>query len=58
MSYVESVQRAIDYIEAHLNEDLDLTSLAEESYTSVAQLYRVFTRLPDIPSKITSAKEE
>lgn len=51
MSYVESVQRAIDYIEEHLDQELDLTSIAEEAYLSVAQLYRVFYALTGHPVK-------
>lgn len=51
MSYVESVQRAIDYIEEHLDEELDLSSIAEEAYISVAQLYRVFYALTGHPVK-------
>ncbi|AZN39929.1 AraC family transcriptional regulator [Paenibacillus albus] len=51
MSYVDSVQRAIDYIEAHLGEELDLASLTEESHTSVAQMYRVFYALTGHPVK-------
>ncbi|WP_028612675.1 AraC family transcriptional regulator [Paenibacillus harenae] len=51
MSYEESVERAIDYIEAHLGEELDLTKIAEESYASVAQLYRVFYALTGHPVK-------
>lgn len=51
MSYVEAVQRAIDYIEEHLDEELDLSSIAEEAYISVAQLYRVFYALTGHPVK-------
>lgn len=51
MSYVASVQRAIDYIEAHLGEEIDLASLAAESYISVAHLYRVFYALTGHPIK-------
>ncbi|XEC95783.1 helix-turn-helix domain-containing protein [Paenibacillus tarimensis] len=51
MSYVASVQRAIDYIEEHLDEHLDLSSIAEEAYISVAQLYRVFYALTGHPVK-------
>lgn len=51
MDHVESVQRAIDYMEAHLGEDLDLSRIAEESYTSVAQLYRMFYALTGHPVK-------
>ncbi|MFC5406149.1 helix-turn-helix domain-containing protein [Cohnella soli] len=51
MSYQQSVQRTIDYIEAHLDEEIDLASLAEASYLSVAQLYRVFCALTGHPVK-------
>lgn len=51
MSYAEHVQRAIDYIEAHLSEELDLSGLADESYVSVAQLYRMFYALTGHPVK-------
>ncbi|WP_135554671.1 helix-turn-helix domain-containing protein [Paenibacillus cymbidii] len=51
MEHVESVQRAIDHIEAHLGEELELARLAEASYTSVAQLYRLFYALTGHPVK-------
>ncbi|WP_409342535.1 helix-turn-helix domain-containing protein [Paenibacillus sp. MBLB4367] len=51
MSYVNSVQRAIDYIEEHLDEELDLSGIAEAAYLSVAQLYRVFYALTGHPVK-------
>lgn len=51
MSYADSVQRAIDYIEANLEEELDLSSIAEECFMSVAQLYRVFYALTGHPVK-------
>jgi AraC family transcriptional regulator len=51
MNYAESVQRAIDYIEEHLDEELDLSSIAEGAYISVAQLYRVFYALVGHPVK-------
>jgi AraC family transcriptional regulator len=51
MSYVQSVQKAIDYIEEHLDEEIDLSSIAEEAYISVAQLYRVFYALTGHPIK-------
>lgn len=51
MRYVESVQRAIDYIERHLDEELDLSSIAEEAYLSIAQLYRTFYALTGHPVK-------
>jgi AraC family transcriptional regulator len=51
MRYVNSVQRAIEYIEDHLEEELDLTSIADEAYISVAQLYRFFYALTGHPVK-------
>ncbi|HEY0828555.1 MAG TPA: helix-turn-helix domain-containing protein [Bacilli bacterium] len=51
MNYMESVQRSIDYIEKYLEEELDLSSIAEEAYISVAQLYRVFYALTGHPVK-------
>jgi AraC family transcriptional regulator len=51
MSYAESVQRAIDFIEDHLGEELDLSTIADEAYISVAQLYRVFYALTGHPVK-------
>jgi AraC family transcriptional regulator len=51
MSYVDSVQRAIEYIEDHLGEELELSTIADEAYLSVAQLYRVFYALTGHPVK-------
>jgi AraC family transcriptional regulator len=51
MSYVRSVQRAIEYIEEHLEDELDLSSIADEAYISVAQLYRFFYALTGHPVK-------
>ncbi|SFS72203.1 helix-turn-helix domain-containing protein [Paenibacillus sp. BC26] len=51
MRYQESVQRAIDYIETHLDEEMELAGLAELSYLSVAQMYRVFSSLTGHPIK-------
>jgi AraC-like DNA-binding protein/DNA gyrase inhibitor GyrI len=51
MSYVKSVQRAIDYIEEHIEENIDPVSIAAEAYISVAQLYRVFYALTGHPVK-------
>jgi AraC-like DNA-binding protein/predicted transcriptional regulator YdeE len=51
MSYVKSVQRAIDFIEEHIEENIDPVSIAEEAYISVAQLYRVFYALTGHPVK-------
>ncbi|WP_405452715.1 helix-turn-helix domain-containing protein [Paenibacillus sp. HJGM_3] len=51
LSYADSVQRVIDLIEERLEEELELSSLAEVAYISVAQLYRVFYALTGHPIK-------
>ncbi|QHT63129.1 AraC family transcriptional regulator [Paenibacillus lycopersici] len=53
MSYADAVQRALDYIEDHLDDDeaLELATLAEEAYASVPQLYRMFYALTGHPVK-------
>jgi len=51
MSCEDSVQRAIDYIEEHLEDELDLAGIAEETFLSLAQLYRVFYALTGHPVK-------
>jgi AraC family transcriptional regulator len=51
MRYVDSVQRAIDYIEEHLDQELDLSIIADEAYISVAQLYRLFYAITGHPVK-------
>ncbi len=51
MSVAESVRRALDYIEANLEDELDLSAIAAEAYLSVAQLYRAFYALVGHPVK-------
>ncbi len=51
MSYIRSVQSAIDYIEEHLAKELHLSVIADEAYLSVAQLYRAFYALTGHPVK-------
>ena len=58
MRYAESVQRAIDYIEEHLEEELDLSSIAEEAYISLLNCIACSMCSLDIPSKIISGKDE
>ncbi|WP_199616001.1 helix-turn-helix domain-containing protein [Paenibacillus alkalitolerans] len=51
MNYVDSVQRAIDFIEENLHQEIELLSVANEAFMSQAQLYRVFYALTGHPVK-------
>ncbi|WP_096187688.1 AraC family transcriptional regulator [Evansella halocellulosilytica] len=42
MSYIQSIQKAIDYIEAHLKEDLSLEEVASQASYSVYHFHRIF----------------
>lgn len=51
MHTVEIVQRAIDYIEEHLDESLALERIAEAAAMSVPNLYRIFYAMTGHPIK-------
>ncbi|CAG7619769.1 HTH-type transcriptional activator RhaR [Paenibacillus solanacearum] len=51
MKYIHSVQQAIDYIEAHLDEPLALQQIAGRAYVSLPHLYRAFYSLTGHPIK-------
>lgn len=42
MDWTQSIQRAINYIEAHLDEDIDYEAVAKEACSSVFHFQRVF----------------
>jgi AraC family transcriptional regulator len=42
MEYPERMQRAIDYIEAHLKDSLPVDQVAKQAFLSVSHLYRIF----------------
>lgn len=42
MNWIQGMQRAIDYIEAHLTEEIDYEAVARESYSSSYHFQRVF----------------
>ena len=42
MNYYERIQQAIDYIEDHLLDVIDLQQVAEAAYMSLSSLYRLF----------------
>ncbi|QTM97943.1 helix-turn-helix domain-containing protein [Sediminibacillus dalangtanensis] len=48
MAWVESIQRAIDYMEAHLLEPISLQDVAKQAHVSTFHFQRTFTILTDI----------
>lgn len=51
MSYLENVQKAIDYIEGDLGKNFDLEKIAEEASMSLPHFYRIFYSLTGHPIK-------
>ncbi|MFG6117827.1 GyrI-like domain-containing protein [Thalassobacillus sp. B23F22_16] len=47
MTWVESLHRAIDYMEDHLLEDISVSSIAEQANVSVFHFQRIFSMLTD-----------
>ncbi len=45
MDWIKSIQRAIDYTEAHLTEDIDYDAVAKQAYSSSFHFQRVFSIL-------------
>lgn len=45
MDWIMGIQRAIDYIESHLDEDLDYEEIARKSYSSSYHFQRIFSIL-------------
>ena len=45
MDWITGIQRAIDYIEDHINENLDFERIAQESFSSNFHFQRVFSIL-------------
>ena len=42
MNWIQGIQRAIDYVEAHITEPLDLEEVAKQAYSSSFHFQRVF----------------
>lgn len=42
MDWIQGMQRAIDYVEAHISEEIDFTEVAKQSYSSSFHFQRVF----------------
>ena len=45
MEWISGIQRAIDYIESHLTDEIDFESAAREAYSSSFHFQRVFSIL-------------
>ena len=45
MDWISGIQQAIDYVEAHLTEELDLETVAEQAYSSPFHFQRIFSVL-------------
>ena len=43
MDWIKGIQRAIDYTEAHLTEEIDYDAVAKEAYSSAFHFQRVFS---------------
>jgi len=48
MSWIESIQKAINYIEVHLLEDITMEQIAQEVHSSVFHFQRTFSILTDM----------
>ncbi|MEC0178263.1 AraC family transcriptional regulator [Paenibacillus favisporus] len=48
MAWVESLQRAIDYMEDHLSEDITIEEIAKQAHSSPFHFQRTFALLTDI----------
>ena len=42
MDWIQGIQRAIDYVEAHITEDIDFDDVAGQAYSSPFRFQRVF----------------
>ena len=45
MEWITGIQRAIDYIESHLDEEIDCEKIAAESFSSYYHFQRIFSLL-------------
>ncbi|OEH94238.1 AraC family transcriptional regulator [Bacillus solimangrovi] len=49
MSWITSLQKAIDYIEEHLLDELDIATISKQANSSMYHFQRTFSLLTDIP---------
>ena len=54
MNWIQGIQRAIDYVEANITEELDFDDVARQAFSSPFHFQRVFSMLCGFPSAITS----
>lgn len=45
MDYIQGIQKALDYVEEHIEENIDINVLAKSSYCSTFNFQRIFTIL-------------
>ena len=45
MNWIQGIQRAIDYVEANITEELDFDDVARQAYSSPFHFQRVFSML-------------
>lgn len=51
MAWVESLQKAIDYMEAHLLEPITIEDIAKQAHVSAFHFQRLFIILTDVSVK-------
>ena len=49
MDWIQGIQRAIDYVEAHITEEIDFEEIAKQAYSSPFHFQRVFGILCGMP---------
>ncbi len=45
MDWIRGIQKAIDYVEAHITEKIDYAEVAKQAYSSAFHFERVFSAL-------------
>lgn len=45
MDWISGIQKAVDYVEAHITEELDLSEVAKQAYSSCFHFQRIFSIL-------------
>lgn len=45
MDWISGIQKAVDYVEAHITEDLDYNEIAKQAYSSPFHFQRIFSIL-------------
>ena len=45
MDWISGIQKAVDYVEVHITEDLDYNEIAKQAYSSPFHFQRIFSIL-------------